>query len=40
MEDDVELTGYMCAWADEKEHVDIVKERKLSFEDQLWNGSR
>lgn len=33
MEDDVELTGYMCAWADEKEHVDIVKERKLSFED-------
>lgn len=31
MEDDVELTGYMCAWADEKEHVDIVKGEKIEF---------
>lgn len=31
MEDDVELTGYMCAWADEKEHVDIVKEEEIEF---------
>lgn len=31
MEDDVELTGYMCAWADEKEHVDIVKGEEIEF---------
>lgn len=31
IEDDVELTGYMCAWADEKEHVDIVKGEEIEF---------
>ena len=31
MEDDVELTGYMCAWAGEKEHVDIVKGEEIEF---------
>lgn len=31
MEDDVELTGYMCAWADEKDHVDIVKGEEIEF---------
>lgn len=31
MEDDVELTGYMCAWADEKEHVDIVKGEEIEL---------
>lgn len=31
MEDDVELTGYMCAWAGEKEHVDIVKEEEIEL---------
>lgn len=31
MEDDVDLTGYMCAWADEKEHVDIVKGEEIEF---------
>ena len=31
MEDDVDLTGYMCAWADEKEHVDIVNGEELEF---------
>lgn len=31
MEDDVERTGYMCAWADEKEHVDIVKGEEIEF---------
>lgn len=31
MEDDVNLTGYMCAWADEKEHVDIVKGEEIEF---------
>lgn len=31
IEDDVELTGYMCAWADEKEHVDIVKGEEMEF---------
>ena len=31
MEDDVELTGYMFAWADEKEHVDIVKGEEIEF---------
>lgn len=31
MEDDVELTGYMCAWADKKEHVDIVKGEEIEF---------
>ena len=31
MEDDVELTGYMCAWAGEKEHVDIVKGEKIEL---------
>lgn len=31
MEDDVELTGYMCAWAGEKEHVDIVKGEEIEL---------
>lgn len=31
IEDDVELTGYMCAWADEKEHVDIVKGEEIEL---------
>lgn len=31
MEDDVDLTGYMCAWTDEKEHVDIVKGEEIEF---------
>lgn len=31
MEDDVELTRYMCAWAGEKEHVDIVKGEEIEF---------
>lgn len=31
IEDDVELTGYMCACADEKEHVDIVKGEEIEF---------
>ena len=31
IEDDVELTGYMCAWAGEKEHVDIVKGEEIEF---------
>lgn len=31
IEDDVELTGYMCAWADEKEYVDIVKGEEIEF---------
>lgn len=31
MEDDVELTGYMCAWADEKKHVDIVKGEEIEL---------
>jgi len=31
MEDNVELTGYMCAWADEKEHVDIVKGEEIEL---------
>lgn len=31
IEDDVELTGYMCAWADEKERVDIVKGEEIEF---------
>ena len=31
IEDDVERTGYMCAWADEKEHVDIVKGEEIEF---------
>lgn len=31
IEDDVELTGYMCAWAGEKEHVDIVKGEEIEL---------
>lgn len=31
MEDDVDLTGYMCAWAAEVEHVDIVKGEEIEF---------
>lgn len=31
MEDDVELTGYMCAWAGEKEHVDIAKGEEIEL---------
>lgn len=31
MEDDVELTGYMCAWAGEKENVDIVKGEEIEL---------
>lgn len=31
MEDDVELTEYMCAWAGEKEHVDIVKGEEIEI---------
>lgn len=31
MEDDVELTGYMCALAGEKEHVDIVKGEEIEL---------
>lgn len=31
MEDNVELTGYMCAWADEKKHVDIVKGEEIEL---------
>ena len=31
MEDDVELTGYMYAWAGEKEHVDIVKGEEIEL---------
>ncbi len=27
----MELTVYMCAWADEKEHVDIVKGEEIEL---------